>query len=124
MNDSDKTKMLKELLEPGNLSDIETVGTVEKLIHSIDDRDERTEALVQFAKALAVMGQWDKAESLARSIESSYDKANAFREIALELLHAEKQQEAIKILSEAEKVAQLGDVAWVVAKSRSVKPDR
>lgn len=112
MADSDNTKMLRELIKGGNLSEIEAAGTVENLLHSIADKDERAAALLQVAKALAAAGQWDEAESMAGSIESSYDKANALREIAMELLNAGNRQEAVKFLSKAEKAAQ-GDVAWV-----------
>lgn len=106
------TKLLRELLERGTLTEIEGVAAAESLLQTIGDKDERARALLLVAKALAVAGQLDEAQSLAREIESSYDKANAFREIAIELLNADKRFEAVKFLFDAEEAAQ-GDVAWV-----------
>ena len=62
--------------------------------------------------ALAAAREWEKAQEIAERIEGSYEKTEAFCEIAAQSLLMEQAEQALNFLEAAEKAANQIEEPW------------
>jgi tetratricopeptide (TPR) repeat protein len=120
--DDDKLAKLNNLLNGSEPCAAEGLELASSLARSLDDEDERAWQTVKVARKLASIEEWDKAETLARSIDNAcpYEKTVALRAVAWQLIKGERREQAIRLLNEAAALARSVNPRWQQAELLSL----
>ena len=108
MNDAEKIAQVKEIVQSQNL---EKIFEVVSLGLSIEDEEDRDLCLLEAIRWLIKSGIWQKAYGAAQLMSESYEKSQAFQEVAGYLASIGHLEKAFSIFAEAEKASTAGSLA-------------